>query len=51
VHILVRGDSHYGRSEAMDWCESNGVDYIFGFGGNPVLHAMVTEVVSEICTG
>jgi hypothetical protein len=30
----VRGDSHYGRSEAMDWCESNGVDYVFGFGGN-----------------
>ncbi len=25
VQILVRGDSHYGRSEAMDWCESNDV--------------------------
>ena len=21
VHILVRGDSHYGRDEAMEWCE------------------------------
>ena len=41
VHILVRGDSHYGRSEAMEWCEANGVDYIFGFAGNAVLHAMV----------
>jgi len=29
VGILVRGDSHYGRSEAMGWCEANGVDYIF----------------------
>ena len=49
VHILVRGDSHYGRSEAMDWCESNGVDYIFGFGGNPVLHAMVRPIADELC--
>ena len=23
VHILVRGDSHYGRSEVMDWCEKS----------------------------
>ena len=29
--ILIRGDSHYGRKEAMDWCEQNGVAYIFGF--------------------
>ena len=40
VHILVRGDSHYGRHEAMEWCESQGVDYVFGFGGNAVLEAM-----------
>ena len=25
VRILVRGDSHYGRDEAMEWCESQGV--------------------------
>jgi hypothetical protein len=23
VDILVRGDSHYGRQEAMAWCETN----------------------------
>ena len=23
VHILVRGDSHYGRDEVMEWCEEN----------------------------
>src|SRR5246500_946986 len=35
VHILVRGDSHYGRDEAMEWCEeTQGVDYVFGFAGN-----------------
>src|SRR6202051_877934 len=33
VKILVRGDSHYGRIEAMEWCEQQGGDYIFGFGG------------------
>jgi len=49
VGILVRGDSHYGRSEAMAWCEANGVDYIFGFGGNPVLHDMVRPLADEVC--
>jgi hypothetical protein len=35
VDILVRGDSHYGRDEAMEWCEeTQGVDYVFGFAGN-----------------
>ena len=33
VAILVRGDSHYGRDEAMEWCENHGVDYVFGFAG------------------
>ena len=49
VHILVRGDSHYGRLEVMDWCEASDVDYIFGFGGNPVLHAMVRPISDELC--
>src|SRR3712207_7593389 len=31
VDILVRGDSHYGRHEAMSWCERNRVAYVFGF--------------------
>ena len=47
--ILVRGDSYYGRSEAMDWCDANGIDYIFGFGGNPVLHDMVRPFADELC--
>lgn len=49
VRILVRGDSHYGRAEAMEWCEEQGVDYIFGFGGNPVLKAMTREVADALC--
>ena len=35
--ILFRGDSHYGRPEAMSWCERNRVGYIFGLAGNAVL--------------
>src|SRR3954454_11859148 len=37
VDILVRGDSHYGRPEAMSWCERNRIAYIFGLAGNKVL--------------
>ena len=34
TRILIRGDGHYGRPEVMDWCEQNGVDYVFGQPGN-----------------
>ena len=51
VRILVRGDSHYGRVEAMEWCEEQGVDYIFGFGGNAVLRAMTQEAADALCGG
>ena len=49
VHILVRGDSHYGRVEAMEWCEQQGVDYIFGFAGNAVLKAMTQAAADALC--
>lgn len=49
VKILVRGDSHYGRVEAMEWCEEQGVDYIFGFGGNAVLRAMTQDAADVLC--
>lgn len=50
VGIVVRGDSHYGRHEAMQWCENNGVDYVFGFGGgNAVLNAMLREDADALC--
>jgi hypothetical protein len=49
VKILVRGDSHYGRAEAMEWCESENVDFIFGFGGNDVLKAQTQTAADELC--
>jgi hypothetical protein len=49
VVILVRGDSHYGRPEAMAWCEANGISYIFGLAGNDVLAGMVHPVADALC--
>jgi len=48
VSILVRGDSHYGRNEAMTWCEANDVAYIFGFAGNATLDYMTQPVADEL---
>jgi hypothetical protein len=44
VDILVRGDSHYGRHEAMSWCERERVAYLFGLAGNPVLLGRVAAL-------
>ena len=41
TRITIRGDGHYGRREAMDWCEKHGVHYIFGLSANAVLAAQV----------
>jgi hypothetical protein len=41
VEILVRGDSHYGRPEAMAWCERQRISYIFGLAGNATLNRLV----------
>src|SRR3954462_12574069 len=46
--LTFRGDSHYGRHEAMAWCESNGVDYIFGLGGNDVLDRQVEQTADDV---
>ena len=47
VDILVRGDSHYGRPEAMSWCERNRVGYVFGLAGNKVLLRRVAALAEE----
>jgi hypothetical protein len=48
TRITIRGDGHYGREEAMSWCEVNGVDYIFGLGGNVVLDRLVEPAADDI---
>ena len=47
VEILIRGDSHDGRAEAMTWCEHNRVGYIFGLAGNKVLLTRVADLAEE----
>ena len=47
--VTIRGDSHYGRKEAMDWCDDNGVKYIFGLGPNKVLAKKVFAKLHDVC--
>jgi hypothetical protein len=47
VDIVVRGDSHYGRPEAMAWCERQRVGYIFGLAGNKVLLRQVSPLAED----
>jgi hypothetical protein len=51
THITLRGDSHYGRPEVMQWCENNQTDYVFGLAGNAVLHRdpAIVEVADALC--
>jgi hypothetical protein len=51
VEIAVRGDSHYGRPEAMAWCERQRIGYIFGLSGNPVLLRQVGPLAEDAALG
>ena len=51
VEIVVRGDSHYGRPEAMVWCERQQVGYVFGLSGNPVLLRQVSPLAEDAALG
>ena len=51
VDILIRGDSHYARPEAMTWLERNRVGYIFGLGGNQVLLGKVRYLAEDAAVG
>src|SRR3954454_17069467 len=48
THITIRGDSHYGRPEVMEWCEASGVDYVFGLSGNDRLRALVEPAADDV---
>jgi hypothetical protein len=45
--ITLRGDSHHGRREVMDWREENGITYVFGLSGNDVLRDQVFARTDE----
>jgi hypothetical protein len=48
VEIVVRGDSHYARPEAMTWLERNRAGYIFGLAGNRILLDRVADLVEDV---
>ena len=50
THITIRGDSHYARPEAMDFCEQNGISYIFGLAGTRPLTTKVQDVADAVRT-
>ena len=47
--ITIRGDSHYGRKEAMDWCDENNVKFIFGLGPNKALAKQIFAKLDNVC--
>ena len=50
TRILLRGDGHYARPEAMTWCEDNDVDYVFGLPGTKPLSRKVDETTDAVRT-
>ncbi len=48
TRLTVRGNSHCGRPEAMDWCEDNGVGYIFGLVGNAALRSLAYDFGDDL---
>src|SRR5260370_433680 len=51
VDIIVRGDSHYARAQAMAWCERKRIGYIFGLAGNSVLLHRVVDLAEDAAMG
>src|SRR6266581_2415411 len=51
VDIVVRGDSHYARPDAMAWCERKRIGYIFGLSGNAVLLRRVGDLAEDAALG
>ncbi|MGB6543803.1 MAG: IS1380 family transposase [Xanthobacteraceae bacterium] len=50
TRITFRGDGHYARPEAMEWCEANDIDYIFGLPGSRPLSKKVDETADSVRT-
>ena len=48
--LTLRGDSHYGRPEVMDFCDKTGIDFVFGLSGNTVLDRAVEIAADDIRT-
>ena len=47
VKIILRGDSGFCRNELMSWCESHGVDFVFGLARNQRLRKIIGAEMQE----
>jgi hypothetical protein len=47
VRILLRADASFCREELMAWCETHGVDYVFGFARNERLRRKIDRAMQE----
>jgi len=47
VRIILRGDSGFCRNELMSWCESQGMDYVFGMARNQKLRRIIGAQMHE----
>jgi hypothetical protein len=47
VKIVLRGDSGFCRNQLMSWCESHGVDYVFGMARNKRLRKIIEKQMHE----
>ena len=50
TRITIRGDSHYARPEAMDFCEQHGLSYLFGLAGSRPLTSKVQGTADAVRT-
>ncbi len=48
THITLRGDSHYGCPEVMDFCDEQNIDFVFGLDGNDVLRRLVEPIADDV---
>ena len=47
VKIVLRGDSGFCRNELMNWCEAQGVDFVFGLARNQRLRKIIGAEMHE----
>jgi len=47
VEIVIRGDSGFCRESIMNWCETNGVDFVLGLAKNERLIAEITAELAD----
>ena len=47
TRIILRADSGFCREELLAWCESNAVDYVFGFARNQRLRRIIGRAMQQ----